>query len=157
MIKIKLFGLFHVLAFFVIFLAYAVPVMATLGEPASSIESDRKAFSAVNRGTTPFKSYTVHEIYSPANTVREFVSPSGIVFGVAWNGLVPPDIAQLLGSYITEYKNALQHTPRQKGSRHQRVKSSALIVERWGHMRNLQGRAYVPALIPSGVNIDEIR
>ena len=32
-----------------------------------------------------------------------------------------------------------------------------VVVEKWGHMRNLQGRAYAPALLPPGVSSDEIR
>ena len=89
--------------------------------------------------------------------MREYVSPSGVVFGIAWSGLVPPDLTQLLGSYAPEYQEALQQTPRQKGSRHLRVETPGVIVEKWGHMRNLQGRAYAPALIPPGVSVDEIK
>ena len=137
--------------------AAAQRVQATLGESAGSIESDRKALSAVKRGVTVRNSYTVQEIYSESNTVREYVSSSGIVFGIAWNGLVYPDITQLLGSYTGEYQKALQQTLRQKGSRHLQVKSQNVIVEKWGHMRNLQGRAYAPALIPPGVSVDEIK
>ena len=137
--------------------AAAQRVQATLGESAGSIESDRKALSAVNRGATIRNGYTVQEIYSAANTVREYVAPSGIVFGIAWNGLVYPDITQLLGAYTGEYQKALQQTQHQKGGkRHLRVKSAGVVVEQWGHMRDLRGRAYAPALIPSGVTVDEI-
>jgi len=31
------------------------------------------------------------------------------------------------------------------------------VVETWGHMRAMRGRAYVPALVPAGVALDEIR
>jgi len=137
--------------------AAAQRVQATLGESAGSIESDRKALSAVNRGVTARDNYTVQEIYSESNTVREYVSSSGIVFGIAWNGLVYPDITQLLGSYTGEYQEALQQTLHQKGSRHLHVKSQNVIVEQWGHMRDLRGRAYAPALLPPGVSVDEIK
>lgn len=157
MLKLKLYALFLGFSFLLVFLTYANPAQATLGEQASSVETDRKALAALKRGTTSYNSYTVHEIYSNANTVREFVSPSGIVFGIVWNGLVPPDLNQLLGSYSNEYQKALQQTPRQKGSRHLRVEASDVIVEKWGHMRDLHGRAYAPALIPTGVSVDEIR
>ncbi len=111
----------------------------------------------MNRGVTAGNGYTVQEIYSPSNTVREYVSPAGIVFGIAWNGLVYPDITQLLGAYTGEYRKALQQTLHQKGSRRLRVKSAGVVVEQWGHMRDLRGRAYAPALIPPGVSIDEIK
>jgi len=132
-------------------------VQASLGESAGSIESDSKALSAVKRGVTVHNGYTVQEIYSEADTVREYVSSSGIVFGIAWNGLVYPDMTQLLGSYNGEYQKALKRTMRQKGSRHLRVKSQNIIVEKWGHMRDLHGRAYAPALMPPGVSVDEIK
>jgi hypothetical protein len=130
---------------------------ATLGESSDSITLDRKALSAVRRATTARNGYTVHEIASGSTVVREYVSPSGIVFGIAWNGLIHPDLTQLLGAYAGEYEKALQRTPRQPGRRRLQVKTNQVVVEKWGHMRNLQGRAYVPALIPRGVRIDEIR
>jgi len=101
--------------------------------------------------------YTVQEIESASVAIREYISPSGIVFGIAWNGLIHPDLTQLLGSYAKEYKKALQQTPRRLGQRHLQVKTSRVVVEKWGHMRNLQGRAYAPALIPPGVSANEIR
>lgn len=130
---------------------------ATLGEPADSVASDRKALSASQRSAESRKGYTVQEIKSGANSVREYIAPSGIVFAVAWDGVSHPDLTQLLGSYTSEYKKALREAPSQRGQRHFRVKGDKVVVEKWGHMRNLQGRAYVPALIPSGVSIDEIR
>ncbi len=155
--KPRIYSISLALALSLAMFATAQRAQATLGGSAGSVESDRKALSAVSRGTTAGNGYTVQEIYSAANTVREYVSPSGVVFGVAWNGLVYPDITQLLGSYTGEYQKALQQTPRQKGSRHLQVKSSGVVVEQWGHMRDLRGRAYAPALIPSGVSIDAIR
>ena len=140
----------------IIFL-YAGQVQAALGESADSIESDQKAFSAIRRATKTSTAYTVHEIITEAMTVREYVSPSGIVFGIAWNGLTHPDLTLLLGSYNSEYKKATRKTKRQPGRRHVQVKTDGVVVEKWGHMRNLQGRAYAPALIPQGVSVDEIK
>jgi hypothetical protein len=93
---------------------------------------------------------------SRSTVVREYVSPSGIVFAIAWNGS-QPDLSQLLGSYEKQYRQALKDTPRQPGVRRLRVKAPEVVVETWGHMRNLRGRAYAPALIPSGVTLDEIQ
>ncbi len=76
---------------------------AALGEHADTITADRKALKAVHRATTSHNSYTVEEIVSDATTVREYVSSSGVVFGIAWNGYVQPDLTQLLGTYWGEY------------------------------------------------------
>ena len=132
-------------------------VQATLGEPVASIESDRMALSAVRRPITVHKSYTVQEIVSNSTAVRQYVSSSGIVFGITWNGLVHPDLTPLLGSYAAEYQEALRQTPRKLGQRRLQVKANRIVVEKWGRMRNLQGRAYAPALVPPEVSLDEIR
>jgi len=153
----RLYLLFLCLGLSVTVLVPARQALATLGEPAASVESDRKALSAGPRVTTARTAYTVQEVVSDANTVREYISPAGIVFAIAWNGLTHPDLAPLLGSYAGDYQGALRQTPHRPGRRHMQIKANRVVVEKWGHMRNLQGRAYAPALIPSGVSVDEIK
>ncbi|MGA2518343.1 MAG: DUF2844 domain-containing protein [Thermodesulfobacteriota bacterium] len=134
---------------------------AALGESVESIESDGKMLSAVKVTSKPMSTaranYTIYQLEYDGTTVREYASPSGIVFGIAWNGLVNPDLTALLGTYASEYHEALKQTPRKYGERHLEVKAPHVIVQKWGHMRNLQGRAYAPDLIPAGVNVDEIK
>jgi hypothetical protein len=156
--KRKFCTLFYYIGLSMAALAVAEQAQATLGESADSVASDRKALSAVQRATTAHNGYTVHEFASDATVLREYVSPSGIVFGIAWNGLTYPDLTPLLGSYASEYQAALRQTPRRPGlRRYQTVETDRIVVQKWGHMRNLQGRAYAPALIPPGVSIDEIK
>jgi hypothetical protein len=138
-------------------LGTAQPVHATLGESADSVMTDRKALSAVQDVTTTRNAYTVQEISSDSVAVREYISPSGMVFGIAWNGLIHPDLTLLLGSYTSEYQKSVRQTPRKPGHRFSQIKTDRIVVEKWGHMRNLRGRAYVPSLIPSGVTINEIK
>ena len=130
---------------------------AALGGSADTITADRKALQAVHHGTTPHKGYTVEEIVSDATAVREYVSSSGVVFGIAWNGYVHPDLTQLLGSYWGEYSAAQQKAARKFGRKRQPLTTDNIVVEKWGHMRNLQGRAFVPGLIPAGVSVNEIK
>jgi len=155
--KIRLYAFFLSIGLSVAIIATVQQAQATLGESVNSITLDRKALPAVRRATTVRNGYTVHEIASDSTVVREYVSPSGIVFGIAWNGLIHPDLTQLLGAYAGEYQEALRQTPRQLGRRRLQVKTNRVVVEKWGHMRNLQGRTYAPDLIPPGVNIDEIK
>jgi hypothetical protein len=145
------------LSLFLTIFAAAGQVQATLGESVDSLESDQKALSAVRKATKTSTGYTVHEVRTETLSIREYVSPSGIVFGIAWNGLTHPDLTPLLGSYTDEYQKVMKKTKRQPGRRHVQVKTDSVVVEKWGHMRNLQGRAYAPALIPQGVSIDEIK
>jgi hypothetical protein len=152
----RLYILLLCLGLSVVVFAAAEKVQAALGESADSVAVDRRALSAVQGNITVHSGYTVQEVTSASVSVREYISSSGVVFGVGWNGLIRPDLSQLLGSYAGEYRKTLRQTPRVHGRRNLRVKTSNIVVEQWGHMRNLHGRAYVPALIPSGVNVDEI-
>lgn len=129
---------------------------ATLGEKVDSITRDSRALSTVPSSTVQCGSYAIQEMTSETTKVREFLTPEGIVFAVAWNGLVHPDLTPLLGAYNQEYRTALSKQSRQKGRRQTQVRSNRVVVETWGHMRNLQGRAYLPGLVPQGVNLDEI-
>ncbi|WP_243374898.1 DUF2844 domain-containing protein [Geotalea sp. SG265] len=133
------------------------PAAAVLGEPAASIATDKNALGGERIAKSAGNGYEVQEIESEATAVREYVSPEGIVFALAWNGLVNPDLTHLLGSYAAEYEQALKKTPRKPGQRSLQVTAPRVVVEKWGHMRNLQGRAYAPDLLPAGVTIDEIR
>jgi Protein of unknown function (DUF2844) len=155
--KRRLYTLFLGLGFSMAIFAMTQRTEAALGESVDTVESDRKALSATRGATMAHNKYTVYEINSSSTAVREYVSPAGVVFGIAWTGLVYPDLRQLLGSYAGEYQEALRQTPRQYGRRSLKVKTDRIVVEKWGHMRDLQGRAYVPDLIPAGVSVDEIR
>jgi hypothetical protein len=39
--------------------------------------------------------------------VREYVSPDGKVFGIAWNGPTMPDLRQLMGEHFDHYVQAV--------------------------------------------------
>ena len=74
------------------------PAFAALGEPASSVQADQAHMQGTLR-TTQAQAYTIHEIRAATGTnVREYVSSSGRVFAVAWQGPWPPDMRQILGS-----------------------------------------------------------
>ena len=156
-LKRRLYTLFLGLGLSMALFVTAQRIEATLGESADTVELDRKALTAVRGETEAHKNYIVHGFNSDSTTVREYISPSGVVFGISWKGLIHPDLTQILGSYAGEYQEALRKTPRQQGRRRLQVKTSRVVVEKWGHMRNLQGRAYAPGLIPSGVSVNDIR
>jgi hypothetical protein len=155
--KKTIYVLFLSVCLFAAVLGVAEQAQAALGGSVDSIESDRKVLSTVRSATTVSPAYSVYEIVSDAITVREYVSSAGIVFGIAWNGLAYPDLTQFLGPYADEYQKAMAQASRQPGRRHAQVKTDRVIVEKWGHMRNLQGRAYAPSLVPQGVSVDEIK
>jgi len=140
-----------------VLLTLAEQAHAILGEAVDSVESDRKALTAVRGAVTTRSGYTIHEISTATTVVREYISPAGIVFAIAWNGIIHPDLTGLLGRYAGEYEEALRQTPRKQGRRQLMVKANRVVVEKWGHIRDLRGRAYAPDLIPSGVSINAIQ
>lgn len=141
----------------VLLLFFADSAWATLGEPVSSLESNRTALKSIHKSTSTHGAYTIQEDTSDGTIIRQYISSSGVVFAIAWNGVSHPDLANLLGNYDDDYRQVLRSTPRKPGKRHVQLRGNRVVVEKWGHMRNLQGRAYAPVLLPSGVNIDEIR
>ena len=137
-------------------LALAVPrwARAALGGDAATVAADQAHINGklVVRSTPK---YTVHEIEAPSGTVvREFASPAGTVFGVAWSGPTMPDLRQVLGPYFERYLAAVAQRPMRGPVS---IEQPGLVVQSGGHMRAFSGRAYVPEAVPQGVAVDEIR
>ena len=131
---------------------------ASLGGDINSVQADR----AVLRGTlksTPEANYSVQQIRMPNGvTVREYVSPSGSVFGVSWQGPTRPNLPQVLGAYFSTFTKAISPKMRFQLVRGPvRIQANGLVVEMSGHMRWYVGRAYVQQMIPAGVRQEEIR
>jgi hypothetical protein len=107
---------------------------------------------------TQAAAYNVHEIQAPGGTVvKEYVSPTGRVFAVAWHGPFVPEMQQILGAYFQQYSAALQSAPKHYGHRPLDIEQPGLVVQASGHMRAYWGRAYVPEMLPQGVKADEIK
>jgi hypothetical protein len=137
-------------------MALAVPAFATLGEDVSSVQSDQARMKAAGR-FLPGQAYSVHEMSVPGGTVvREFVSTSGTVFGVTWQGSFAPDLRQLLGSHFEEYVRAAQ-APANRRGRGLHIETDDMVFESGGHMRFIIGRAYLRSKMPQGVRADDIR
>jgi hypothetical protein len=133
----------------------SVPGWAVLGEYESSITTDQQRIHAQLRQISR-QGYTIHQLSSAGGrTIREYVSPKGLVFGVAWQGPTMPNLQQLLGSYFEQMKEAA-------GSRKQRggplvVRTDNLVMVSGGHMRSFHGIAYAPNLLPAGVSAEVVR
>ncbi len=134
---------------------------AVLGGNEASVEADQKQMKA-QRSVQASGKYTVHEITTPYGTVvREYVSPSGTVFGVSWRGPFLPNFQQLLGTYYGNFAKAAQESRQaQPGRSHNApltVDQPDLVMHSTGHTRAYAGQAYVPGLLPQGVEAQEIR
>jgi hypothetical protein len=132
---------------------------AALGEPEASVHTDVAQFQASIKSSLDRAVYRVHEIQLPSGTLlREFVSPDGIVFAVAWNGPHVPNLRQVLGKYFDSFvagakvSRAENHSDRN----HLTIQQADFVVEAGGHMRAFAGRAYLPAAMPSGINLGDL-
>ena len=136
-------------------LAFPAGAAASLGGDESSVEADRAHMGASVR-VAGRHAYRLHEVTTPAgSTVREYASPSGVVFGVSWHGPGLPDLRQLLGRSFTHYQQAMsvRRAHRQPLS----IDEPDLVIHLTGHLRSFHGRAYLPQQVPAGVVPDEIQ
>jgi hypothetical protein len=132
----------------------ALPVRAALGGGESTVEADRLQLGGTLR-VLPLAAFTVHELQAPSGTVvREYVSPAGTVFGVAWQGRSMPDLRQVLGTYFDRYVEA---ATKRIARGPVLIEQPGLIVQSSGHMRAFVGRAYLPEALPRGVGADSVR
>ena len=137
-------------------LALAFPAWASLGENVTTVQSDKAHMKGSLRSVAT-QNYVTHEIQVPTGqVVREFVSTEGTVFGVAWDGPLQPDLQQLLGSYFEPMKQAVAAQQRH-GHGPIVIDTSSFVFRSGGHARSFHGYAYVPAMVPQGVDVSEIR
>lgn len=139
-------------------LTIALPARAGLGEDVSSVQADQARMQGSLR-TTQTQNYTVHEIRAATGTVvREYVTGSGKVFAVAWQGPWPPDMRQILAGYFEQYQQAAQaQLSSRSGRRPLLIEQPGLVVQSGGHLRSFAGRAYVPEMLPPDVSREAIR
>jgi hypothetical protein len=130
---------------------------AALGSDGASVLADGASMHAdVNSEVRP--QYEVLTISAVAGiSVREYMNRDGIVFAVNWSGPVPADLRQLLGARFATYAAALAAVAHPGIHRSLRLESSGLTVELGGHLRAYSGRAYLAALIPSGLTAQEFQ
>ena len=140
---------------------------ATLGDNAASVLADQAQMkgtvTSVDNGA-----YVLHVITASTGAkVREYVSPAGAVFAVTWEGQFPPNFQQLLGPCFQQVQQAIQQqkaaeqTGDQQQSRRRRgpvyVATAGIVFSQNGHQHSFHGQAYIPQLVPQGVQTSDIR
>jgi hypothetical protein len=149
------------------FLLLPLSGWAVLGDNAASVLADQARMKGTLHSVDN-RTYVLHEItLSSGAKVREFVSPAGAVFAVAWDGPIPPDFQQLLGPYYQQAQQAAdQKAAAQKSSDDQQprtrrapisIETAGLVFYQTGRPRSFHGQAYLPQLIPQGVTAADIR
>ena len=133
---------------------------AALGGSATTVDTDRVHMQGALMRIVQTGPFALHEIRSPSGTmIREYVNSSGTVFAVAWDGPWFPDLRQVLGDHFDRYQAAMQR--RQGAARTGRgalvIDEAGIVVQMSGHPRAFTGRAYLPGLLPAGVQLASIR
>jgi hypothetical protein len=130
------------------------PARAALGGNADSVETDRVSMKGLTR-PAPAGTLNKQVLQLPSGTiVTEYLNAGGAVYAVQWQGPALPNLRQVLGNYFSNYQTAAR-TP---VVRHRvvRMDSPDVVIESTGKMRAFVGRAWVPALLPSGVSPADI-
>ncbi|MET0379807.1 MAG: DUF2844 domain-containing protein [Spongiibacteraceae bacterium] len=145
-------------------LCYSVGAAAELGGPVSTIATEQARIDTTLRtqniagtgsdvGMDANANYSVHERTTEIGTlIREYADASGTVFAVTWQGPAKPDLDLLLGRYFQTFVAA----PSQPGTGPKQINQPDLVVFSGGHPRAFVGRAYLPGLIPTGVDINAL-
>ena len=124
---------------------------------ASTVARAAVQNAASSASATP--AYTVQQTTLANGTVvREYLSQAGTVFGVAWMGPQPPNLATLLGGYFPQYVSGVKASHaaglvRGPGV----VESPGLVVRSGGHMGHFSGQAWLPQALPAGVSAEDIQ
>lgn len=133
------------------------PLWAVLGQPEASVSTDVLQLKTADHVQTS-PGYRVHQLTSANGpTVREYVTPQGIVFGVAWQGRAVPDMNQLLGTYVTNLQTATPAQTRVWRLRGLAVKADDFVYSNFCRLRVCTGSAYVPSLVPNNVPAEVVR
>ncbi len=118
------------------------------------------AMSAMG-ASVPTASFTVRQTTLATGTVvREYLSPAGVVFGVAWRGPAMPALSEIFGStYFQQYVAGAKAARAARGAARGPavVEQNGLVVHSGGHMGAFAGSAWLPQALPAGVSGADIQ
>jgi hypothetical protein len=130
-----------------------------LGATQDTIQADQIRFKGLHSRHIAWQ-MTTHEItLADGSGIKEYVNAAGQVFAVSWRTRLKPNLQVLLGAHYAALSDAALEQPKGVASlkRPQSVRLSNLVVHQAGRVNAFAGLAYVPALVPSGVDADALR
>jgi hypothetical protein len=140
-------------------LLFAPLAQAELGAMQDTIQADQIRFKGQRSRHIELK-MTTHEItLADGSGIKEYVNAAGQVFAVSWRTRLKPNLQSLLGAHYADLSAAQPEVPSGvSGIKRQRsVRLTNLVVHQTGRVNAFAGVAYVPALVPSGVDADALR
>jgi hypothetical protein len=128
---------------------------AALGGTPTTVQTDAQALSGAAT-VEHAANFDRHQItQADGSIVREYVSPRGTVFAVAWSGRTTPDLKTLLGAHYATYTAELA---KQRPSHHVlNVTTPDLTVTIVRYQHTGSGSASLPAEVPAGVLVGELK
>lgn len=139
----------------ILLLAYAGVSHAALGGLPEQF--DTAGTAVVSSLSSAMPNYTVRDTTLATGThVREYISAGDIVFAVAWDGPMLPDLKALLGQYFDAMVAESASKPR-AGRARIRVSRPEVVIHSGGHMRAFEGSAWIPGQFPAGFTAADVR
>jgi hypothetical protein len=140
-------------------LFYVPLAQAELGAMQDTIQADQIRFKGYRSRHIEWQ-MTTHEItLADGSGIREYVNAAGQVFAVSWRTRLKPNLQTLLGAQYAPLSDAALEQPKGVASmkRERSVRLTNLVVHQGGRINAFAGIAYVPALVPNGVDADALR
>jgi hypothetical protein len=155
----RIFNMGLAVAAVVSLLLLPTPAAASLGGDASTVDRDRVQIRGSLLRIMRADTHVMHEMLTPSGVVvREYLSPTGMVFAVSWQGAWTPDLQQVLGTYYGRYMQRAQEIQRARRSRGPvSVQDDDFVIQVSGHQRSFSGVAYLPGRMPAGFNFQSVR
>lgn len=139
----------------------ALPARAVLGGDVSTVADDLARVRGERHAVVIASASAVrtHEItMADGSSIREFVTPSGVVFAITWSTRFKPDLESLLGAHATTYAAAASEAMSAPGiRRHVELRRGDLVVHSTAHLNAYVGKAWLQSLVPQGVAVDALR
>jgi hypothetical protein len=133
----------------VLSLGLAGSANATLGGDVASVKANQEHLGA-SRQIAKLISGERHDLVLVSGTVvHEYVSATGAVYAVTWQGPRIPDLRELLGPSFAQLEGGNVH---RNGIHRMSLSSSDLEIRSMGRRGGFAGRAWIPSLVPAGVH-----
>jgi hypothetical protein len=131
--------------------------LAGLGAGVDSFQNNSTPATILRHAVTSTTSlnYSTQQMHDDVgNVITEYVTTKGVVFALTWRGLFKPDLHQLLGDYFNTY---LSVEGASSGRQSQIVDQTSVVIVSEGRLRHFHGYAYIPALMPSGFLLGDLK
>ena len=131
---------------------------AVLGAAADTIQADQIRFNGERKASVS-RQMTTHEIrLRDGSSIKEYVNAAGVVFAVSWRTRLKPDLEALLGApFAAHPATAGAASGVASIKRQPSIRRPDLVVHQAGRMNAFAGLAYVPNLVPEGIDADTLR